>query len=584
MPKFQFATTSPAEVSAALLILPVFEGPAAGPGVEDAGRALGADLVAMLKENRIRGRVGDTLTVPTLGKLKARTVLLVGLGKRDEVTIDTLRRAAGKVARTASRFDSLASTLAKAARPADQAVQAVIEGLLLGSYRFDRFKSPSRNGDTPDRLALETVTLLGVDEREAARRAEISAESVAWARDLVNTPAGTATPAFLAAEAQKMAKATGLKSKIWTKSDLEKGGFGGVLGVGQGSQNPPRLIELTYAGGRAGDPPIALTGKGVTFDSGGLSIKDAKQMEWMKADMGGAAAMLAAMRAIALLKPKVNVIAAIPSSENLPSGSAIRPGDVLRHRGGTTSEVLNTDAEGRLILADALAYLSEKKPRVIIDAATLTGACMIALGEDIWGVLGNDPRLIADVIAAGEAVGEPGWQLPLWKRYREKIESPVADVKNIGDRWGGAITAALFLAEFVGDTPWCHLDVAGTAYWEKAGDYWPKGATGSPARTIIRYVLDRAAEGTSGRTGGSRASTSGRGRSRSHKASGGPAGGGGTGRSGSGATGGDGSTRRGSTTRSRPGSKSAARAGAGSGTAGASTRGGGGAKTRSGAS
>jgi leucyl aminopeptidase len=215
--------------------------------------------------------------------------------------------------------------------------------------------------------------------------------------------------------------------------------------------------------------------------------------------MGGAAAMLAAMRAIAILKPRVNVIAAIPSSENLPSGSALRPGDVLNHRGGTTSEVLNTDAEGRLILADALAYLAEKNPKVIIDAATLTGACMIALGEEIWGVMGNDRRLIRDVISAGDAVGEPGWELPLWRRYRSKIDSPVADVKNIGDRYGGAITAALFLAEFVGDTPWCHLDVAGTAFWEKAGDYWPKGATGSPARTIIRYVLDRAAEGAKAR-------------------------------------------------------------------------------------
>ena len=496
MPKFQFATTSAAEASAALLVLPVFEGPEAGPGVEDAGRALGADLVGAVRDNNLKGRFGETLTVPTFGRLPATTVLLVGLGKRRDVRPDTLRRAMGKVARTASRFESVATTLARAARPPSEAVQAVVEGLLLGSYRFDRFKSASLDGDAPDRPALQIVTLLGVDERDAARRAEVTAESVAWARDLVNTPAGTATPEFLATEARKMAKETGLDVKIWTKSDLEKEGFGGVLGVGQGSVNPPRFIELSYSGGRAGDPPIAITGKGVTFDSGGLSIKDAKQMEWMKADMGGAAAMFAAMRAIALLKPRINVIAAIPSSENLPSGSALRPGDVVHHRGGKTSEVLNTDAEGRLILADALAYLSEKNPRVILDAATLTGACMIALGEEIWGVMGNDRRLIRDVIAAGEAVGEPGWELPLWRRYREKIESPVADVKNIGDRWGGAITAALFLAEFVGDTPWCHLDVAGTAYWEKAGDYWPKGATGSPARTVIRYVLDRAAEGS----------------------------------------------------------------------------------------
>jgi leucyl aminopeptidase len=208
----------------------------------------------------------------------------------------------------------------------------------------------------------------------------------------------------------------------------------------------------------------------------------------MKADMAGAAAVLGAMQAIGRLKPKINVIAAIPTAENLPGGTAIRPGDVLTHRGGKTSEVLNTDAEGRLVLADALAYLSEKKPRAIVDLATLTGACMIALGTDIWGVMGSDERVIRELIDAGEEAGEPGWELPLWPAYRKQIESSVADVKNIGDRYGGAITAALFLKEFVGEVPWAHMDIAGTAYWERAGDYWPKGATGNPVRTIIRFV------------------------------------------------------------------------------------------------
>jgi leucyl aminopeptidase len=209
--------------------------------------------------------------------------------------------------------------------------------------------------------------------------------------------------------------------------------------------------------------------------------------------MAGAASILAAMKATARLRPKVNVIAAIPSSENLPSGSAIRPGDVVRHRGGKTSEVLNTDAEGRLVLADALAYLAERKPRVIIDTATLTGACMVALGRDIYGVIGNDGALIRDILSAGEAVGEPGWELPLYADYHRLIASNVADVRNIGkDRWGGAITAALFLAEFVGDTPWAHLDIAGPAFQEKAGDYWPDGATGVPVRTLVRYVLTQA--------------------------------------------------------------------------------------------
>jgi leucyl aminopeptidase len=288
-----------------------------------------------------------------------------------------------------------------------------------------------------------------------------------------------------------MASEVGLRCKVWSEAELKKGGFGGIIGVGQGSVNPPRLIELEYRGGGNGRP-IALTGKGVAFDSGGLSIKDAKGMETMKDDMGGAASILATMKAIARLKPKIDVIAAIPSSENMPSGSATKPGDVLKHRGGKTSEVLNTDAEGRLILADALAYLAEKDPKVIIDTATLTGACMVALGDEISGAFGNDDALIADIRAAGDAVGEPYWQLPLWKDYKKQIESSVADVKNIGNRFGGAITAALFLSEFVGDTPWAHLDVAGTAFSDAGTDLGPKGATGVPVRSLIRYVLDRA--------------------------------------------------------------------------------------------
>jgi leucyl aminopeptidase len=318
----------------------------------------------------------------------------------------------------------------------------------------------------------------------------VIAESQAWARDLVNTPALDLPPAELAREAQKMAKQVGLTCKIWTEAELKKGGFGGILGVGQGSVRPPRLIELRYTGGGRG-APIALTGKGIAFDSGGLSIKDSAGMEWMKSDMGGAASILGTMRAVALLEPKVNVIAAIPSAENMPSGSAIRPGDVLHHRGGKTSEVLNTDAEGRLVLADALAYLAEQEPRVIIDTATLTGACMIALGSDVWGAMGNDPDLIQDVLEAGDGAGEPGWELPMHEPYRKLIDSDIADIKNIGKRYGGAITAAMFLREFVGDTPWVHLDIAGPAFSDRTGDYWPKGATGSPVRTLVRYVLSQ---------------------------------------------------------------------------------------------
>jgi leucyl aminopeptidase len=502
VPTFLYSTDPPASVRTDILVLPVYEGLEAGPGVKD---VKGTDLLALYAEANLKGKRGEPLLVPNTGGLgvAARSVLLVGVGKRREVTTDSIRRALGRVAPQLARRRTVATTFPQVVgRSPEDAVQATVEGLLLGSYRFDRYKS-GKDEDQPDKPALRTVTVLGSPRwtgravvqnlEESIAQGDIVSDAVAWARDLVNTPAGDLTPEVLAGYAVQMAKEVGLESKVWTEPELRRGRFGGILGVGQGSANPPRMIELKYRGGPSGQAPIALSGKGITFDSGGLSIKDASQMEWMKADMAGAASILAALKAIARLKPKVNVIAAIPSSENLPSGSAIRPGDVVRHRGGKTSEVLNTDAEGRLVLADALAYLAERKPRVIIDTATLTGACMVALGRDIYGVIGNDGALVRDILTAGEAVGEPGWELPLYRDYHRLIASNVADVRNIGkDRWGGAITAALFLAEFVGDTPWAHLDIAGPAFQEKAGDYWPDGGTGVPVRTLLNYVLTQA--------------------------------------------------------------------------------------------
>jgi leucyl aminopeptidase len=500
---FAFSAGSPATESLDVLVLPVFEGPVAGPGVRDLRRV---DLLELYGRAKLKGKRGETLLVPNTGieGLAARSVLLVGLGEKAKATTDTLRRAMGRAASQVSKQTRVGTTLPQAAgRDPGDAVQATIEGLLLGAYRFDRYKSGT-DGDAREKPALRRVTLYGPARwnaraiRAAIERAEIVVDAQLWARDLVNTPALECTPDYLARQARAMAKEVGLTCTIWTEPELKKGGFGGILGVGSGSTNPPRLIELGYRGGSGA--PIALTGKGISFDSGGLSLKDASGMEWMKADMGGAASILGTMKAIARLKPKVNVIAAIPSAENLPSGSAIRPGDVLRHRNGKTSEVLNTDAEGRLVLADALAYLAEQRPRAIVDTATLTGACMVALGEEVWGVMGNDRALIRDILAAGEAAGEPGWELPLVESYRRHIDSNVADIQNIGkNRYGGAITAAWFLSEFVGDTPWAHVDIAGPAFSEKPGDYWPKGATGSPVRALVRYVLDHATAPSSGR-------------------------------------------------------------------------------------
>jgi leucyl aminopeptidase len=492
-PTFTVSTDPPGSVAADVLVLPVFEGGEAGPGVREIRRL---DLLGMYAAAGYSGKRGESLLVPNTGVdgLAASAVLLVGAGPKAEASPDACRRTIGRVASQLAKRKRIATTLPQiAGRAFEDAVQATVEGVLLGAYRFDRYKTSS-NGD---RQRLANVTILGgarTDARvakAAAQRGQVVAESQAWARDLVNTPALDLPPAELAKQAQAMAKQVGLKAKVWTEAELQRGGFGGIIGVGQGSVRPPRMIELRYdGGGRA--PAIGLTGKGIAFDSGGLSIKDATGMEHMKSDMGGAASILGTMRAVALLKPKVNVIAVIPSSENMPSGSAIRPGDVLTHRGGKTSEVLNTDAEGRLILADSLAYLVEQKPRVIIDTATLTGACMIALGEEVWGAMGTDRQLVRDVIAAGDQVGEPGWELPLYEPYRKLIDSEIADVKNVGKRYGGAITAGLFLREFVGDVPWVHLDIAGPAFTDRGGDYWGKGGTGVPVRTLVRYVLNQA--------------------------------------------------------------------------------------------
>jgi leucyl aminopeptidase len=496
---FSLSNDAPAAVAVDVLVLPMFEGPEPGPGVRE---IRGVDLTGAYGSAKLKGKRGESLLVPNLSLdgVAARSVMLLGVGRRDEITPDALRRSVGRVAPQLARQASVATTLPQSAgRAADDAIQAVVEGLLLGSYRFTTYKS-GKTADAPEKRALKRVTVVGAGRwdsklaRAALTRGQVIADAVVWARDLVNTPAIDCTPAYLAKQAQAMARQGGLECRVWTEAELRKGGFGGVIGVGSGSANPPRMIELRYRGGGARTAPIGLTGKGISFDSGGLSIKSADAMEWMKSDMGGAASILATMRAVAKLKPKVNVVAVIPSAENMPGGSAIRPGDVLRHRNGKTSEVLNTDAEGRLILADSLSYLSEQnpKPRVMIDTATLTGACMIALGPEIFGVMGNDEGLVRDIVAASEQVGEQGWELPLWKGYRQQIDSEVADIKNVGKRYGGAITAALFLSEFVDGVPWAHLDIAGPAYAEKAGDYWPKGATGVPVRTLVRYILSQA--------------------------------------------------------------------------------------------
>lgn len=497
MPRFAPSSDPAIRSKVDALILPVYQGPEAGPGVKEVSRELGVDLVQACTENGMRGKPGQVLGIPTLGRIPARSVLLVGMGKRSDAKSDAVRAAAGKAVGRVRDLDSVATTLGQVGRSAEASAAAVVEGFSLGGYRFDRYKVKSKSED--EGKGPGTVVLLGKAAdlskvKSAISRAQVVVDAANYARDLVNTPSADATPEVMAGHARTLARKAGLKVKVWTPAELQKGNFGGILGVGQGSANAPRLVELTYSGGRAGAAPIVLVGKGITFDSGGLSIKSAKGMESMKMDKGGASAMLGAMKAIAALKIKANVTAILPFAENMPSGSAQRPGDVITHRNGKTSEVLNTDAEGRLILADALSLAVEREPAAIVDAATLTGACMVALGPEVSGVFGNDKSLVREVLSAGEAVGEPSWELPLFDGYHKQIESPVADIKNLGGSYGGAITAALFLKEFVGETPWVHMDIAGPAWAENASGLGPVGATGVPVRTLVEFVSRRAAK------------------------------------------------------------------------------------------
>jgi leucyl aminopeptidase len=318
------------------------------------------------------------------------------------------------------------------------------------------------------------------------RRGEIVGRATNWVRDLVSTPANDATPADLAEQARQLAGDCGLDYSVLAGAELAAGGFGGILGVGQGSVHEPRLVELSYRGGGS-SPVIALTGKGITFDSGGLSLKVTSEIEWMKSDMAGAATILAVLRAAAELSLPVNLDAALPFAENLPGGSALRPGDVITHRGGRTSEVVNTDCEGRLVVADALAYLAERRPAALVDVATLTDAA--GLGDSLFAAMGNDQDLMTALLSAGEQAGDPGWQLPLPNGYRRHLESAVADIRNLPRGVpDSTVLAGLYLSEFAGGVPWVHVDNGSTAYLEQSTDCWPEGATGSPTRAILTWI------------------------------------------------------------------------------------------------
>ncbi|HET9689566.1 MAG TPA: leucyl aminopeptidase [Acidimicrobiales bacterium] len=438
----------------------------------------GGDIdTAFLRLVGFDGAVGQARVLPAAA---GPAIVAVGVGPRDAVDAAVLRRAGAALARAAGTAATVATTLALGG-PAD-AAPAVVEGFLLGAYRFEDGRRR-----LPDR-ALAELVVVGADPA-AVERGRVLAEATARARTWVNTPARDMTPSRLAEEAERLAGAHGLEVEVWDEQRIAAEGLGGLGGVASGAVEPARLVRLSYRPDGA-QAHVALVGKGITFDSGGLSLKTAAGMMTMKDDMGGAAAVLNATVAAAELRLPVAVTAWVAATENMPSGTAIRPGDVLTARNGTTIEVLNTDAEGRLVLADALSLAAEEKPDAIVDVATLTGAQVTALGHDVAGLMANDDALADAIVAAGQRAGEPAWRLPLVASYRRDIDSTVADIKNVSAKSpaAGTIIAGLFLQEFVGDRRWAHLDIAGPAWRDADDDHLTRGGTGWGVRTLVELL------------------------------------------------------------------------------------------------
>ena len=475
-------------VRADLLVVPA--GPDGPIGTASAAltRALGADIDAVVAAGGFEGKPGQTALLATGGRLPAAAVLLVGVGDPAAVTADGLRRAGAALARSATKVRTVATSLVDAAPksvgPA-LAAQAVAEGVLLGAYQFLEYKSQATA------TALRRVSVLDgrAEVRRGLDRGAAIARAATWARDAVNEPANGQSPAEFAAEARRLLARTGVTVQVLTEAQIRAHRMGGVIGVGQGSTRPPRFLKISYEPARRGPGHLALVGKGVVFDSGGLSLKTPAGMETMKTDMSGAAAVVATMSVLRAVGVRTRVTAYVPLVENMPSGTAIRPGDVLKFRNGKTVEVLNTDAEGRLILADALALAVDDKVDAIIDLATLTGACVVALGEKIAGLMGNHDAWSDQVRAAADRAGESVWPLPLPAEYRKMLDSEVADLKNVSSGgYGGALTAGIFLQQFVGDRPWVHLDIAGPSRAPSDDGYLTKGGTGFGVRTLVELV------------------------------------------------------------------------------------------------
>ncbi|MGQ0695669.1 MAG: leucyl aminopeptidase [Nitrospiraceae bacterium] len=461
-------------------------------------KALGGALQDLLQSKEFEGKANEVVLFHTQGKVPAKRLILVGLGRKQDVGLDQIRQAMGNAAKRVrqAKAGSFTVALPSVTPPGASMVdvtQVMAEGAILGNYQFTVYRSEepaSRDVAGMSVLVPQKSQLRRL--AEGIRRGVATAEATVFVRDLCNHPSNVMTPTKIANEAKAIAKETGAGLKILDQKEMEELGMGALLGVAKGSHQPPKFIILQYHGSKKKDDrPVVLVGKTITFDTGGISLKPAENMEQMKADMTGGAEVLATMRAAARLKLPLNLISILPAAENMPGGRAMRPGDVVKTLSGKTVEVQNTDAEGRLILSDALAYATRFKPAALIDIATLTGACVVALGQFAIGMFGTDAKLKEAVRKAGLRAGERVWEMPLWDEYFEQLRSDVADMRNIGGRGGGMITAALFLSKFVGDCPWVHLDIASTDWSERERAYIPKGPTGIGTRLLMQYLMDR---------------------------------------------------------------------------------------------
>ena len=497
--KITVVLTDITTVDTPALIVNLFKGvktPGGATGAVD--RALDGGISNLIDDGEITGKKGEMTLLHTMGKIAPARVVVAGLGSQDDFDAEVVRRVSSEALRFLRRRGiTEAVTIAHGAGVGglapDDAGQAIAEGSLLGLYRFDRYHTSGDDGD----VDFKELTIAELDERRAkairkgVAKGQAMAEATMISRNMVNEPANVMTPTSMAEIGRRVAEENALGFEVLDNAEMREMGMGAFMGVAQGSDEPAKLIILTYEGDPANPGNnLGLIGKGITFDTGGISLKPAAGMESMKGDMAGGASVLGAMQIISQLKPRINVTGMVAATENMPGGSAQRPGDVVTAMNGKTIEVINTDAEGRLVLADALTLARQRGITRLVDIATLTGAMVTTLGKACTGVMGNDDGLINDVIKAGKQTGEKFWQLPMFDEYKELIRSDVADMKNTGGRQAGSITAAFLLKEFVDGAAWAHLDIAGTSTSEKVSGYQVKGATGTPARTLAQLAVN----------------------------------------------------------------------------------------------